>query len=78
MSAKVIEKLCTGCRSCERHCPTGAITVTAGVARVDADLCTECETCVESCMQGAVTMVARADQRAAGSAGAGSAEAGNS
>ncbi|MHB8926598.1 MAG: DUF362 domain-containing protein [Bacillota bacterium] len=66
MPAKVIEKLCTGCRSCERHCPTGAIAVVAGVARVDADLCTECETCMESCMQGAVTMVARPGASAAG------------
>jgi len=72
MPAKVIESLCTGCRTCERHCPAGAVKVVAGVARVDPDLCTECETCMENCMQGAVTMVARTDSRAAGSAGAGS------
>ncbi|HEY3315354.1 MAG TPA: 4Fe-4S binding protein [Bacillota bacterium] len=61
MPAKIIESLCTGCRTCERNCPAGAISVVAGRARVDPALCTECETCVENCMQGALTMVAAKD-----------------
>jgi heterodisulfide reductase subunit A len=45
----VEEKLCIGCRRCERNCPFGAIKVIEGVAKVDEASCKGCGICVASC-----------------------------
>lgn len=38
----VNQSLCNGCGACVSECPTGAITLTDGVALVDATLCDGC------------------------------------
>ncbi len=40
---------CIGCKKCEKSCPSGAITVREGVARIDYALCTGCGACAEQC-----------------------------
>lgn len=40
---------CLGMGSCARVCPSGAIRMEGGVARVDRDRCTGCGACVEVC-----------------------------
>lgn len=45
---------CTGCGACIDQCPTGAIALADGKARVDEDLCEGCEACVDACPQDAI------------------------
>lgn len=48
---------CTGCRTCERACPTGAITVRERRAVVDDQACIRCYCCHELCPEAAVDLV---------------------
>ena len=50
----VDEARCTGCGLCTDVCPTGAISVVDGVARVEQNLCRECEACLSACPNGAL------------------------
>jgi NAD-dependent dihydropyrimidine dehydrogenase PreA subunit len=50
----VDETRCTGCGLCTDVCPTGAISVVTGVARVEQSLCRECEVCLSACPTGAI------------------------
>ena len=50
----VDEARCTGCGLCTDVCPTGAISVVDGVARVEQSLCRECEECLSACPNGAL------------------------
>jgi len=50
----VDETRCTGCGLCTDVCPTGAISVVDGVARVEQSLCQECEACFSACPNGAL------------------------
>ena len=50
----VDEARCTGCGLCRDVCPTGAISVVDGVARVEHSLCQECEACLSACPNGAL------------------------
>jgi len=53
----VDEDRCTGCGLCMEACPTGAISMTDGVARIEQALCRECEVCLSACPTGAISAV---------------------
>ena len=40
-----------------RTCPSGAITVENGLAKVDPQKCTACGQCVEACPRHVITML---------------------
>ena len=40
---------CTGCKECERWCPTGAIRVKDGKAEINEDVCIGCGECLAVC-----------------------------
>lgn len=45
---------CIGCKKCEKNCPSDAIQVENGVARIDYSKCTNCGTCMEVCPRGTI------------------------
>lgn len=40
---------CTGCKLCEKNCPTGAIKVIGGKAKINHSICNNCYQCVYVC-----------------------------
>ncbi|HHY99007.1 MAG TPA: 4Fe-4S dicluster domain-containing protein [Firmicutes bacterium] len=48
-SVYLIEEKCRGCTNCIKRCPTEAIRVREGKARINADRCTDCGECVRTC-----------------------------
>jgi len=57
ITSNVDESLCTGCGTCVKLCPYGAIEKDAkGVARVTAVVCKGCGVCAASCPERAITM----------------------
>src|SRR5690554_6609352 len=43
------EELCEGCTNCVKNCPTKAIRVLQGKARIKAELCIDCAECIRIC-----------------------------
>lgn len=56
-------KYCTGCKVCEKNCPTGAIKVIGGKAQIDNNLCNLCYRCVYACTNSAIKLLSRAKTR---------------
>jgi Pyruvate/2-oxoacid:ferredoxin oxidoreductase delta subunit len=48
---------CTGCKKCEKYCPTAAISVKTKEAVIDSRKCIGCGQCVHQCTSAAVTLV---------------------
>lgn len=42
-------KRCTGCTTCLRHCPTEAIRIRDGHAKIDSSRCIDCGVCIQVC-----------------------------
>jgi ferredoxin len=43
------ESKCTGCTSCLRHCPTEAIRIRDGHAKINPERCIDCGECIRVC-----------------------------
>jgi heterodisulfide reductase subunit A len=52
--AFVISDLCNGCNTCVSVCPTNAISMQDGKAKIDPFLCTGCGACIPVCPQEAI------------------------
>lgn len=48
---------CMGYGDCAAVCPSGAISVVDGLAKVDTSLCVGCRLCTETCPKNIITMV---------------------
>ncbi len=55
MPAKVNEEKCTGCESCVGECPSEAIGMVDGKAKV-SDACVDCGVCIDACPVEAISM----------------------
>jgi ferredoxin len=56
MPALVNRELCNACEECTEVCPTEAIVMVDGKAKVDVDECTDCYACVDACPEDAISM----------------------
>ena len=53
---KVVEEACIGCVHCMNVCPTAAIRVDEGKAKINKDACVDCGMCLKSCPVGAIVV----------------------
>lgn len=56
-SVLLIEEKCRGCTRCIKNCPTEAIRVRQGKARINAERCTDCGECIRTCDNHAKTAI---------------------
>lgn len=47
--AEVVRQKCIGCQLCLGECPTAAITMEGGIARIEPETCIGCGKCVDVC-----------------------------
>lgn len=47
---------CCGADACTKVCPTNALSLENGKAKVDPDLCAGCGVCVEACPNQALSL----------------------
>ena len=52
----IVEHACKGCTHCMKRCPTQAIRIAKGKARIDNDLCIECGQCMAVCPNDAIAI----------------------
>jgi len=52
-SVQLDTDLCVGCTTCIKFCPTKAIRVKNGKARIFEDRCIDCGECIRRCPKGA-------------------------
>ena len=52
----VLEDVCRGCTHCMKRCPTGAIRIAGGKARVDPERCIDCGQCMVVCPHHAIVL----------------------
>lgn len=45
------QRLCVSCGACVEGCPVGALSVSEGRVRWDADACVKCDACIRTCEQ---------------------------
>jgi Pyruvate/2-oxoacid:ferredoxin oxidoreductase delta subunit len=59
MTTKAIvnESHCTGCEACLGLCPTEAIVIKGGIAKVTAIFCKGCGLCAEGCGEDAIRVI---------------------
>jgi Pyruvate/2-oxoacid:ferredoxin oxidoreductase delta subunit len=57
MHAIVYESQCTGCEACLSLCPTEAITIVDGVAKIMGPFCKGCGLCVDGCGEEAIRIL---------------------
>ncbi len=57
MRAMVYESQCTVCGACVGLCPTEAITIRGGVAKIMGPFCKGCNLCVEGCGEDAIRIL---------------------
>jgi len=48
------ESLCTGCGTCVKYCPTGAVSVTHKKSQIDTGKCIGCGQCALQCSEGVI------------------------
>ena len=56
MAPEVDASVCTGCGTCVRNCPTGAMKIEDGTATPDPAICTYCCACVKGCPEGGISI----------------------
>jgi len=56
MPAKVDSGKCTGCEACVEACPSEAIKMEGGKAKVIVANCVDCGVCVDECPVKAISM----------------------
>ena len=56
-SVRLLNERCIGCVSCARHCPTEAIRIRGGKARITESRCIDCGECIRYCPNHAKTAV---------------------
>jgi Fe-S-cluster-containing hydrogenase component 2 len=56
MAAIVDLEKCEGCGNCKDACPTEAIEIVDGKAKIDESTCAECGACVDVCPTGAISL----------------------
>jgi heterodisulfide reductase subunit A-like polyferredoxin len=56
MPAQVDKKKCTGCESCVEECPSEAIKMEEGKAKVNPEACIDCGVCIDACPEQAISM----------------------
>ncbi len=56
VARKKCKNACIACKKCEMTCPTGAITVTDNLSRIDYEKCIGCKKCADVCPTGCIVI----------------------